>query len=86
MPETGLVFNYSPFIAFNSDGKDNSIYCSAPDIYVTLTRDDYVINRRLRMEGKDTLEYENRLLWDTELKYVLDKIAADVDDMPAVAA
>lgn len=86
MPETGLVFNYSPFIAFNSDGQDNSIYCTAPDVYVTLTRDDYVINRRLRMEGKDTLEYENRLLWDTELKYVLDKIAADVDDMPAVAA
>lgn len=86
MPETGLVFNYSPFIAFNSDGKDNSVYCSAPDIYVTLTCDDYVINRQLRMEGKNTLDYENRLLWDTELKYVLSLIEADVDDMPAVAA
>ncbi len=85
MPETGLVFNYSPFVAFNSDGKDNSVYCSAPDIYVTLSRDDYVINRKLRMEGKETLDYENRLLWDTELKYVLAQIEADID-MPAVAA
>ena len=71
LPETGLLFNYSPFVAFNSDGNDNSIYGTEPDIYVTLTPDDYLINRKIRMDGGDTLIYENRLKWDTELKYVL---------------
>lgn len=83
LPETGLLFSYSPFIAFNSDGNDNSIYGTEPDIYVTLTHDDYLINRQMRMDGKDTLIYENRLEWDTELKYVLELAAENASEEAA---
>lgn len=74
LPNTGLFFCYSPFIAMNSDGKDNSVYGTAPDIYVPLTAEDYLINRKLKAEGKDTHAYENRIQWDTALKYTLNDI------------
>lgn len=74
LPNTGLFFCYSPFVAISSDGKDNSVYGTAPDVYVPITVEDYLINRKLKAEGENTYAYENRLQWDTALKYTLNDI------------
>lgn len=64
LPNSRLVFIYTPGKAFNSDGTVNSVYGTSPDIYAEHTYDGYKI-----LNGLDEpYTYENRLKWDGVLK------------------
>ncbi len=62
LPESGLVYIYMPELAFNSDGSNNAIYGTAPDIYV---REGVPAENEFASD--DPYTYENRLKWDNVL-------------------
>lgn len=66
---SGLVFIYMPELAYNSDGSNNAVYGTAPDIYVHESSfdEDY-------FTGEDPYVYENRLKWDNVLIKALELI------------
>ena len=66
---SGLVFIYMPELAYNSDGNNNAVYGTAPDIYVqesSFDENDFA--------GDDPYVYENRLKWDNVLIKALELI------------
>lgn len=63
LPNSKLVFIYTPGKAFNSDGTVNSVYGTSPDIYTEQSYDGYKIFNDL----DDPYTYENRLKWDNVL-------------------
>jgi len=70
LPESGLVYIYMPELAFNSDGSNNAIYGTAPDIYVREGEPGKEIS-------DDPYTYENRLKWDNVLTKTLELIEAE---------
>ncbi|MBR2674131.1 MAG: hypothetical protein IKE52_01560 [Mogibacterium sp.] len=42
MPNSGLIYIYMPCGAQNPDGTDNSVYGTAPNYYVSQSKDDYI--------------------------------------------
>lgn len=77
LPNSGLVFIYMPCLAFNTDGTDNSLYGTAPDIYIEQTSESFYNQRNLQMQDMDIYEYQNRLLWDNVLLHVIDLIKVE---------
>lgn len=63
LPNSKLVFIYTPGKAFNSNGTVNSVYGTSPDIYTEQTYDGYKILNSL----ENPYTYENRLKWDNVL-------------------
>lgn len=74
LPNSKLVYLYTPAKSFNSDGTDNSIYGTSPDIYADLSADGYIKIKTLIAEGQDPYTYENRLKWDDVLIKTLEII------------
>lgn len=75
LPNSGIVFVYEPSTSYNPDGTDNSLYGTAPNIYVEQTEDSF-IKQRLLLEDSDIniYEYNNMLKWDNQLQFTLDLI------------
>ncbi len=69
LSESGLVYIYMPELAFNSDGSNNAIYGTAPDIYVREGVPD-----KKDFSSEDPYTYENRLKWDNVLTETLEII------------
>jgi C-terminal processing protease CtpA/Prc len=67
LPNSKLVYLYTPAKAFNSDGKDNSTFGTAPDIYAELSVSGFEKKQQLISQGIDPYTYENRLKWDDVL-------------------
>ena len=74
LPNSKLVYLYTPAKAFNSDGTDNSTYGTAPDIYAELSVSGFEKKQQLISEGIDPYTYENRLKWDDVLIKTLEII------------
>ncbi len=63
LPNSKLVFIYTPGKAFNPDETVNSVYGISPDIYAEQSYDGYKLLNVL----DDPYTYENRLKWDNVL-------------------
>ncbi len=63
LPNSKLVFIYTPGKAFNPDETVNSVYGTSPDIYAEQSYDGY----KLLNASDDPYTYENRLKWDNVL-------------------
>lgn len=63
LPNSKLVFIYTPGKAFNSDETVNSVYGTSPDIYAEQSYDGYKLLNAL----DNPYTYENRLKWDNVL-------------------
>lgn len=74
LPNSGLVFIYMYGQAYNSDGTDNSLYGTAPDIYSFIDYDGYKKCGELFNSSIDPYTYENRLEWDNVLTETLEII------------
>ena len=74
LPESYLVFCYNCSEAYNSDGTNNSIYGTSPDIYVQLSKENYLIYKQLVLLNEDPYTIENRLKWDNVLIETLELI------------
>lgn len=69
LPNSRLVFNYN--FGYNGiDGKDNSVYGTAPDIYSQNGIEQYI--KKLALDN--SLSFENRLIWDNVLIETLELI------------
>lgn len=75
LSESGLVYIYMPELAFNSDGSNNAIYGTAPDIYVREGVPD-----KKEFASSDPYTYENRLKWDSVLIKAIETIGKENDE------
>lgn len=67
LKESGLFFYFTDYKYINPDGMDNSVYGTAPDIYIRLN-DDLIKKRdELILQNINYEIYENRLKWDDVL-------------------
>lgn len=67
LEKSGLYFYFTDYKYINPDGTDNSVYGTAPDIYVKL--DENYIKKRdeLILDNVNYEAYKNRLKWDSVL-------------------
>ena len=68
LPNSRLVFIYTPGGALNPDGSDNSVCGTKPDIYVTQSIDDFYTYHMLLNDHADILDFDTRLKYDTVLR------------------
>ena len=80
LPNSKMVYLFIPSYAENTDGMDNSVYGTSPDIYSELSIENFIIQQELIENGEDPYTYENRLKWDNVLIKTLELIKEDVDD------
>ncbi len=74
LPNSKMVYLFIPSYAENTDGMDNSVYGTSPDIYSELSVENYMIQQELIENGEDPYSYENRLKWDNVLIETLELI------------
>ena len=80
LEKSGLYFYYTPNKSLNSDGTDNSVYGTSPDIYVDINKSALNKRNNLIVQGIDCGTYENRLKWDNVLIKTLELIKEDEND------
>lgn len=74
LKESGLIFYYPYNKYLNTDGTDNSVYGTCPDIYINYEVSNYEIRNDLLSQGKDLNTYESKLKYDEVLIKALDLI------------
>lgn len=75
LPHSGLVVRFPCEMGVTPDGKPNEETATAPDIYVEQTYEDYLVKAEQMQNGEDVGKLENRLLYDTILRTVLEQIS-----------
>ena len=80
LPNSKMVYLFIPSYAENTDGMDNSVYGTSPDIYSELSIENFIIQQELIENGEDPYTYENRLKWDNVLIKTLELIKEDEND------
>ena len=70
LPNSRLVFNYNFGYNYIDESKDNSVYGTAPHIYVQNGIDEYI----KKLSQDNSLSFENRLKWDNVLIETLEII------------
>lgn len=80
MPNSNLVFTYTPSVSFSENSKVNSIYGTAPDIYAERSENAASKAHDLLASGTDPYTYGSRRLWDDILKKALELIKEDEND------
>lgn len=70
LPNSKLVINYNFGYNYNMDNRDNSVYGTAPDIYVQNGIDEYI----KKLSQENSLSYESRIEWDSVLAKALELI------------
>lgn len=67
MKNSGLVYTYYPCQAYNSDGSNNAVIGTMPDIYINQTVDSFRKQRQMQENNNEYYSFENRLDWDNIL-------------------
>ncbi len=70
LPNSKLVINYNFGYNYNTENRDNSVYGTAPDIYVQNGIDEYI----KKLSQENSLSYESRIEWDSVLTKALEII------------
>lgn len=70
LPNSKLVINYNFGYNYNTENRDNSVYGTAPDIYVQNGIDEYI----KKLSQENPLSYESRIEWDSVLTKALEII------------
>jgi len=70
LKNSSLIYVYYPSSPIGVD--TNPVGGTAPDVYVNQTQEDYWLERQYQMEGKAD-NYQNRLMYDTVLKWVIEQ-------------
>lgn len=81
LPNSKLVFEYYPSIAYNLDGTCNTLHGTTPDHYMYFqnTAQKQIFND-LYNDQKPPFIYENRLKWDNVLIKTIEMIKEDEND------
>ncbi len=67
LEKSGLYFYYTDIKWNNNDGTDNSVYGTAPDIYIPFSEESMKLRDNIILDGEAVYTYENRLKWDNVL-------------------
>ncbi len=81
LPNSKLVFEYYPAVAYNLDGTSNTLHGTTPDYYVYSKNSvqKQTLND-IYNSGENPYTYENRLKWDNVLIKTLELIKEDEND------
>lgn len=74
LERSGIYFYYTENKSLNSDGTDNSVYGTSPDIYVNISKETLDKRDELIEQGIDYSIYESRIKWDSVLIETLEII------------
>lgn len=74
MPNSLLMYIYSPSYVVDADGFDNSLYGTQPDIYGGVTFDGSLRCDAIAAEGKDWSSLQSRRIWDNNYQLILKDI------------
>ena len=67
LPESRLVYYYNAAVCLNSDGSDNSLYGTEPDVRCRLSTEGFRKYNELVSKNKNPETLKNRLIWDDVL-------------------
>lgn len=76
LPNSLLMYMYCPTYAVDSEGYDNSLYGTQPDIYGGTTVEGYILSDIMELNGENWQSLENRELWDNNYRLILQDIGA----------
>ena len=77
---SGLYYTYTEYSSYNDDGNINSVYGTAPDIYLNTNVENYFIRKKIVQNGGDPYTLENMLKWDSVLAETVEFINKRVYD------
>ena len=80
-PNSGLAFVYMPGGAKNADGTDNSVYGTAPDVYVNQSAEDFLRMMQFEENGETVSDPDRLLQVDTVLRKAVEMIRQDDSSM-----
>lgn len=83
LPKSKLGFTYYPALSFNPDGTNNSVYGTTPHYYASDYSLEDLITRNDMIDEYGsgyTYSYENRVKWDSQLKYTIEMIKENEND------
>lgn len=77
---SGIYFYYTEYKYINTDGTDNSVYGTAPDIYVNENPNMFKIKQDIILSGGNAYDYEGHLQWDETLIKTIEMIKENEND------
>lgn len=80
LDKSGICFYYSGYTCFNTDGTDNSVYGTCPDIYIEPKFQNYLKKQEIKSNDNDPYTCENLLKWDDVLNKALELIKEKSND------
>lgn len=80
LPNSLLMYNYSPCNIVDKQGVNNGIVGTMPDIYGGTTAQGLIASEMLDAQGKNSLHPDNRPLWDRNYMLILQDIGSAVSD------
>lgn len=80
LPNSLLMYNYCPCYIIDSEGVNNGIVGTMPDIYGGTTAEGLIASDLLDAQGINSLHPENRLLWDRNYMLILQDIGGFAAD------
>ncbi|MGN1120097.1 MAG: S41 family peptidase, partial [Oscillospiraceae bacterium] len=81
LPNSLLMYMYCPTYVIDSEGVNNNLYGTMPDIYGGTTLSGYILSDEMEIEGEDWQSLENRELWDNNYRLIL----AEAGELDAAA-
>lgn len=79
MPNSLLMYMYSPTYVIDDEGVDNSLYGTQPDIYGGVTFEGSLRCDAIAAEGKDWSSLPSRRIWDKNYQLILKDIGVLAD-------
>ncbi len=77
---SGIYFYYTEYKYINTDGTDNSVYGTAPDIYVNENPNMFKIKQDIILSGGNAYDYKGHLQWDEALIKAIEIIKENEND------
>lgn len=76
LPNSLLMYTYCPTYVFDSDGVNNTLYGTLPDLWGGTSAEGLIASNELDMQGLDSLSPQYRPDWDYNYNIILEDIAA----------
>lgn len=79
LPNSLLMYQYCPTYAIDSEGVNNNLYGTQPDIYAGVTVEESLHYYTMSDEGTDVYSLPARRIWDNNYKVILKEIGTIKD-------
>lgn len=76
LPNSLLMYMYCPTYVIDSDGVNNTLYGTLPDLWGGTSAEGLIASNEIDMQGLDSLSPQYRTEWDYNYNIILEDIAA----------